>query len=434
MSMIDGLILAGGPGERRIAQIEGDTILGFQIDRFQAAAGDIFRGRMLARPAGLTAAFIEIGDEQPAFLARPGKLQEGEAILVQVTSAARRGKGASVSARPSLSGSWLVYGPYLRGVALSRHLADSAAGERLRGMLAPLLGDGEGIVLRSAAPQADETELLAELDSLRRQWREIAQHNGPAPAKLLAPGALARLARQEAGLVRLLVDDPALLPEAKACFPAAEYRAGVWRDSGAADCLEQALAREVALPQGGRLIIDETAGATVIDVDGGGLTPESANRAALREIVRQMRLRSMAGHILIDVIPMGGKTAMDSVIDALRALLAGDPVGTQVIGATRLGMLELTRERQQPSLAEWFLRDIEPRRSAASLALEALQAVLREAMHRAAWRPCLVAAPAIIRYLDSRPDLLQETATRLGRPLTLVARDAIEGFEVTDVP
>jgi hypothetical protein len=95
-------------------------------------------------------------------------------------------------------------------------------------------------------------------------------------------------------------------------------------------------------------------------------------------------------------------------------------------------LIELVRPRRQPSLSDSFLAPPEPRRNAASLALEALQAVLAEALQRPAAILTLAAAPEIIRWLDKRPDLLAETRQRLGRGLLLSPRAGMEGFEVTD--
>jgi hypothetical protein len=92
----------------------------------------------------------------------------------------------------------------------------------------------------------------------------------------------------------------------------------------------------------------------------------------------------------------------------------------------------LVRPRRQASLSDIFMAPAEPRRNAASLALEALQAVLAEAEASPHRRLALLAAPAVLHYLNSRPDLLAACAERLGRPLTVTSRDDCPGFEVSD--
>jgi len=430
MSSCDGLILSGGPGEKLIALRSGDAIIGFVVDRGAVAAGDLVLGRIGSRSAGLDAAFVDIGDDQPGFLPRPGGLREGAQALLEVTAPARRGKGAALSARPSLSGHWLVFEPARRDLRLSRQITN----ETTRARLNALLPKDSGITVRSAAIAADDATLLAEFDQLRADWQTLTQRATTlrAPARLITLPALDRILRDEPGVTELLVDQPSLLPEAHRAFKAAQWRQDVWQSSGAADAFESALSRQV--PAGdGHLIIDETAGATVIDIDGGGQTPEQANNSALPEIARQMRLRALAGHILIDVIPMQGKTALPAWIAELGRLLDRDPTPTQIIGATRLGMVELTRERRQPSLAELFLAPPYSPRTAQSLAFEALRAVQAAALRENSGLSLLV-APAVLRHLESRPDLLAEIATHLGRTLTVTARPDIEGFEVISAP
>ena len=235
-----------------------------------------------------------------------------------------------------------------------------------------------------------------------------------------APQRRSALDRIEFEIAEVLVADPSLLPEARARYRQARLQADSWP----ADAFDAALARETPLPNGGRLIFDETAGAVVIDIDGGAMAPAEANKLALAEIARQVRLRSIAGHILIDAIPAKNKSAL---VKTAQAILSDDL--TQIVGITKLGMLEVIRERRQPSLSEWFLRPAEPRRTVDSLALEALRA----AVHHPSLAPlALLAAPDIIHYLQSRPDLLAETETRLGRKLALRARDG-DGFEIGEI-
>ncbi len=433
MGAVDRLILTGGPGERRIALLNGDEVVDLLIDRFTPRAGDLFLGRVLARPSGLAAAFIEIGDEQPGFLGQSTKAQEGDTILVQILTAARRHKGASVSARPTLAGHWLAYDPFRPGVTLSRRV-DGEARDTLRAALLPLLREGEGVVARSQAPSASPAELAAELTDLRQRWAALQRQVATLkpPARLHAPTALERALQQYPEIETVETDQSALLAEARAAFPAARLVRGCWEDSGAAETLEQSLERRVLLSGGGALVIDETEALTVIDIDGGARKPIEANRAALPEIARQMRLRGLAGHLLIDIIPPCSKAEMTDLLQTLEKLFAGDPTTTQVIGATRLGLIELTRERRRPSLSELFLADPGPVRDAPALGLEALAAAIRAVEHDPALHPLLTASPPVIHWLQSRPDLLAETQTRLGRPLALAAKDGMAGFTLTE--
>src|SRR5579859_7388465 len=258
MAAPDTLILAGGPGERRIALLADDEVLSFVIDRGDPAVGDVFLGRVLARPAGGGATFVDIGAALPGYLPRSGDWHEGQALAVQVTAEARLDKGAVLTHR--------------------------------------------------VAPES-----LPDMAALKP------------PAKLIVPGRLARLLADLPALRQLLVDDPSLLPEARKLFPIAELQRGAWRDSGAADALDLALGRVVPLAGSARLIIDEAAGATIIDVDAGGLDRDTTNRLAMREIARQVRLRNIGGQIVIDPIPGDGSGYLLGLVDQLKSHLAADP-------------------------------------------------------------------------------------------------------------
>jgi ribonuclease E/ribonuclease G len=256
----------------------------------------------------------------------------------------------------------------------------------------------------------------------------------PAGSAPFRSGGLGRTLQREKAISRLLVDQPALLAEAKRLFPGAQLQRGVWRDCGAADALEFALSRAVALPEGGRVIFDQAAAATLIDIDAGGLDRDEANRLAMGEIARQLRLRNIAGQILIDAIPGDSPKSIQQAVEALKRHLAADPIKCDLLGVTKMRMIELVRPRRRPSLSDYFLSPPQPKRNAAGLALEALQAVLAEAEAAPHRRLSLLAPPAVTHYLNSRPELLAECAERLGRPLPVAARSDLEGFAIVDQP
>jgi hypothetical protein len=210
-------------------------------------------------------------------------------------------------------------------------------------------------------------------------------------------------------------------------FPHAEFRADAFALYDTAERFAEALERRVPLRGGGALIIETTAAVTVIDIDSGPGKPMEANLAAMPEIARQIRLRGLAGHIVIDVIPQRDKRAVRQMADDLRLAVAGDPTPTQVVGVTPGGLIELRRDRRRASLAEYMLCDQPPRLSADAIGLKGLRALLREAEQRPGVPLVLSAAPEVIAALRSRPAALDETARRLGRPPSL-REDADETF------
>jgi len=107
----------------------------------------------------------------------------------------------------------------------------------------------------------------------------------------------------------------------------------------------------VALPGGGNLVIEPTEALVAIDVNGGeAANPLAVNLQAVREIARRIRLRNMAGIIVIDALKMKNRTDKAKVLNALDKAVANDPAGVQVFGLTKLGLIELTRSRRGPSL------------------------------------------------------------------------------------
>jgi Ribonuclease G/E len=168
----------------------------------------------------------------------------------------------------------------------------------------------------------------------------------------------------------------------------------------------------VHLPGGGRLIVSPLPALTAVDVDSGSDTPAEANRAALPEFARQLRLRDLAGPILLDVA--GLSTRQRAALEApLRAALGGDPLA-RYLGLGPLGLFEMTRTRVHPPLHE-VLAD---RALARGLAL--LRRAAREAAAAPARRLALHAPRAVLEALRALPGALDEFAAGAGRPIALV--------------
>ena len=386
-------MIAAGPGEWRAAWLEDGTTVELHIERGDIRpAGSIHLGRVVRLVAGLDAALVEIGDERPGFLpvrtGTPADLNEGARILVQIHREAQRDKGARLSTR-----------------------------------LQPRRGQGDPVRL---------AELAAGLDP---------------PAQLdPVPGFAAALALRLPGDPdRILADAPAMLRELRATFPAADI-AHRMREDWPVDLdalFDAALAPTLALPGGGSLHIEEARAAVLIDVDTG--TPEagSAERAALRvnlaaaaAIARQLRLRQLAGGIVIDFAALEGRRPRERVRQAMEAALAGDPAMPQILGWSRLGHLEVVRPRRVRPLSEAMLEPQSTRKSAAALAFEALRTLAREARaHPAAnWR--LVVAPAVAAALSGPAAAgLRALETRLGRRVAVaVAPDRdVRPFDIEPV-
>jgi Rne/Rng family ribonuclease len=305
------------------------------------------------------------------------------------------------------------------------------------------VGDTTGLGLRlrdpaaSAPPLADMIEAAA---SLRARWQALstqaAECRPPCRLDRQVGFAAALAARLPGRPHSVLADDPAAIPELRALFAdvpvALAGPAATPIDIAAA--IDAALHPEVALAGGGTLHIAETRAAVLIDVDSG--TPErgtqhetglAANRAAVREIARQLRLRNLGGAIVVDFVGLDGRGWRESVRAALVAALAGDPARPVALGWTRLGHFELTRPRRGRPLSETLLDPgLETplgaafRKSALTIAHEALAALLREARARPAanWQLRVPPSVAASFAADAAP-ARRALEERLGRAIAL---------------
>jgi ribonuclease G len=471
------LLISVSPGEARAALREDGRVVELQIERARSGPqpGDIYLARVSKLLPGANAAFLDIGDGAEAFLsgadardkvAPGGKapkaadsnditrlVTEGERLIVQITQAPRGDKSAKVSTRLALAGHRLVFLPGGSAVTVSRRVTDP--GERARlAAIGEAFAEGleGGLILRSAAEGAAPDALKAEAVTLARRWRDILQ----AAEAAAGPCALDREAsplrrilrdRAAAGIGRVLLDRRTALAEAKAYLdehePALARRLAseeaetpLFEAEGIEAEIEAALGPHVPLPDGGALTIETTHALTAIDVDSGGRAGGDRDRVALEtnlaaaaEAARQLRLRNIAGLIVIDFVNMRRREHRPRVLQALRDALARDPVAAEAGGFTRFGLVELVRRRERPSLAEIMTEptsDGGRALSAETVALMALRALLAAArQHRG--RPLKLRAHREVAAALGGPvaEAYAETREALGLDIAVVADDTL---------
>ena len=383
------LWISPGPGEWRAAWVENGEAVELYVERGDTKPpGSIHLGRVVRLVTGLDAVLVDIGDERPALLQRrdaaEGDLTEGARVLAQVRREA-----------------WAAKAPLLTG--------------------------------KITAP---DLPALAKHAVLLEPPAQIFPASGFAAALRL---------RLPATPERIGSGDTAILAELRGAFPGAEIAhqpASDWSlDLDAV--FEAALAPSVAIRDGGSIHIEETRTATMIDVDTGmpdGRTAERAalavNRAAAALIARQLRLRNLAGPIVVDFVGLAGRVGRrdhrERVRQALAAAVDGDPAKPEVLGWTRLGHFELVRPRRGRSLGDAMLAPGNPGKSPPTLAYEALRRLQLEARTRPAanWR--LVVAPAIERALRGpAAAALKALEARLGRQIAIVPGPDHDGFDIS---
>jgi len=301
--------------------------------------------------------------------------------------------------------------------ALDAAFLDLGTGERpgfLPGALARGLSEGMALAVQVRADARDGKgpRLSAELRHCPDGVVADPVTAKP-PCLLWRPHVLERVLALHPGVVRVVVDDAVAQAEARRLFPVVERRPLPEVD----EVVEEALAPVVILVSGGRLVIEATAALTAMDVDSGGGRPAEANREAVAAVARQIRLRGIGGQITVDFVS-GPKGTPYKLAAALKRAVADDPVPTHVFGVTPLGMVELTRERRGPALAELLCRRSSAL-TAETVALAALRRVLAEAAARPGAALALVTAPEVAAWLSRRGEAVTETERRLGRGLVV---------------
>jgi len=390
-------VVISGSGERlSMAILDHGRLVEWRCEgeQTEAAVGDIFVGRVADVLPAIQSAFVQIGTGRNAYLyvddvrdtsrttaskmSISERVREGEKHLVQVIKEGSEHKAPKITTKLSLQGRYLVLLPVESGISISKKIADPLKRQRIQELLVPMLAVDEGVIVRTEAFEADEQRLITELDYLRRRWQQIreqASQQSEVGRVRLNTDWLESTLREivTSDVAQIWVEDSTAYQKVKEVLAivAPEGLAGLqwYREKeplfahfGIDTQLQQAVQREVKLPSGGFLIFDKTEAMTVIDVNTGAFTGKGGqqreqvvtqtNLEAAAQIALQLRLREIGGIIVIDFIDMKEEANKERLLATLKRVLAQDPVPTTVLGMTALGLVEMTRKRVRPSLAE----------------------------------------------------------------------------------
>jgi ribonuclease E/ribonuclease G len=381
-SSIEILIDRSGPLTRAAVVEDGRlTDLHFDSTERPSRLGEIVLGRVDRIVTALNGAFVDIGGATGLLnnadlrtsaptsrkAARAGtSLRTGQAVLVQVKSEPGGGKGPSLTMDTTLPGRFLVMTPFKPGISISRRLAQGDARGRLSQTISEITGGlGGGWIVRGAALGIDSEILAAEAESLAVAWRGIEARVTSAPPLTLQAGhsAAIRAIIENGGrsISSILVAERAIRDELVAwgsdLAPLIQVEPEALFDRHDIEGeLLRLMDRQVPLPGGGGLVIDRTEALTVVDVNGGERpNPLGTNLDAVTEIARQLRLRNIGGIVIVDFINMASRGDAERVLDALGKATADDPASVNVYGMSKLGLVELTRARRGPPLADHLL-------------------------------------------------------------------------------
>ncbi|MEC1742068.1 Rne/Rng family ribonuclease [Schinkia azotoformans] len=381
--------------EKRAALVENDQIVELFVESAEAETivGNIYKGRIEKVTPGMQAAFVNIGLERNGFLQidqlanyKPldpnekrkvsisNLLHEGQEVVVQVTKDSFGEKGPRLKTLLELSGRFLVYMPNDPQIAVSKKM-DEAEREVWRRFGQALCNENEGLIFQTACAQKAPEVVQKEIEYLKKCWSEItkAQSTKKTPSLLYKNADLIEFIVQD-----LIGDEPTeIIVDDGTVFRALKERISIYDDAaaeinhfmnkedifsyfGIEQEIERSLNPFVELENGISLMIEQTEAMTVIDVNSGKFTGKhhaketilNTNELAALEIARQLRLRNIGGIIIIDFINMESQKDREFIKNKLNAALRTDRNYTKVYGFTQLGLLEMTRKKEQKSLLE----------------------------------------------------------------------------------
>ena len=473
------LINATQAEELRVAIVDGQNLYDIDIEQpsKEQKKSNIYKGRIVRLEPSLEAAFVEYGGERHGFLplkeisrdyfvpgVDPNKaglkefLREGQEVVVQVDKEERGNKGAALTTFISLAGRYMVLmpnSPTAGGV--SRRVEGDDRQALKEAMDALTIPDDMGVIIRTAGVGRAADELQWDLDYLLQVWKSItdAALAKPSPFLIYQESRLIIRALRDylrADIGEILVDTREMYDEARdfmqSVMPQNLRKLKFYEDPTPLfnryqieSQIEGAYERQVRLPSGGSIVVDQTEALTAIDVNSARATKGSdieetafnTNLEAADEVARQMRLRDLGGLVVIDFIDMSSGKHQRLVEERLQNALKQDRARVQIGRISRFGLLEMSRQRLRPSLGE-SSQIVCPRceghgrmRSVESLSLSILRLAEEHAMKENTGQVLVQAPPEIANYLlNEKRRALVEIETRHDAPVVVVADDQLE--------
>ncbi len=414
------LIINSEPLEKRVALLVDGVLEKFEIERESdnRMVGGIYKGKIKNLDPGLKAAFVDIGYSKNAFLHYwdmlpaaadssvevvrvnkrknapprpaeptvkdiPGLYPPGSEIVIQVTKGPIGTKGPRTTTNLALPGRYLVLMPFSDQCGISRKIEDPKERARLKQMLQELtIPEGMGVIVRTAGEGKKTRYFVRDLHIMLKKWEEIQRkmQSDRAPACLYQePDLVERTVRDflTEEVDRVLIDDEEGHKHTQDLVAQISKRSrskiALYKDNipiferfNIERQIEQTFQRKVALPSGGEIIIDETEALIAIDVNTGSHKNRggdeknviyAVNLEAAVEAARQIRLRNLGGLIILDFIDMKERRHRNGVYDKMVEAMSTDKAKNHILPISQLGILQMTRQRQQESLSSNLYTD-----------------------------------------------------------------------------
>ena len=505
------LIINSEPLETRVGQLVDGILDKFDIERRHSAqriVGGIFKGKIKNLDPGLKAAFVDIGMPKNAFLhywdiqpqdadssvevvrvnrsnkKKPKKIPIkeipnhypiGTDIVIQITKGPIGTKGPRSTTNLSLPGRFIVLMPYSDQCGISRKIEDAKERARLKKIIRDLtIPEGMGIIVRTAGEGKKARYFVRDLYILLKTWEKIQRKidSVKAPSCLYKEPDLAERTVRDfltEEIDRVLVDnteDHINIRETVAQISKrSTNKIQLYEDSipiferyNIEKQIEQTFQRQVPLPSGGAIVIEETEALIAIDVNTGSHknkgnendTIFQVNCEAADEVARQIRLRNIGGLIIIDFIDMKQRRHRNAILTRMRNAMALDKAKTHILPISPLGIMQMTRQRMQESVSSGLYTDCPYCRgkgivkSATTVSVELqrkLSGIVRRARNRSpdlekAIKLRILVNPSIIERLrEEDADLLISLEKDYNAQLTFRADPQfhVENYRVIDV-
>lgn len=383
-----------------VTENEKITEFNFEKRENKIVVGNIYKGRVEKVLPGMNAAFVDCGLSKNCYLCADEHLAErdkydiesdlsvpvlpelhaGDEILVQVVKLPVGKKGAKVTSHITIVGKSIIYMPDTPFIGVSRKISDGELRKNLIYSAQKLISEGEGLVLRTAAPYASRRQLEEEYAYLKNLYEGISAAAPAAPVGQLMYADFAlpiRVLRDtlSSDIDRIVVGSRELakmLENIVSLYPSHSRRPVELHETGRDMMDELGLSSQflgitsprVDLENGAYLVIEHTEALTVIDVNTGHFTGDDnleqtvylTNILAAREIARQVRLRNIGGIIVVDFIDMQETAHKNAIVEELDTALKGDKVKCSVSPMSRLGLVEFTRKRTGVSIYSMMVK------------------------------------------------------------------------------
>lgn len=410
------LVINVTPTEISIALCEDKVLVELNKEQSQTgfSVGDIYLGKVRKIMPGLNAAFVNIGHEKDAFIhyldlgsqflslervvnsRQPGKrgvkvesmklepniekdgklenyLQVGQTIMVQVAKEAISTKGPRLTADISLAGRNVVLVPFSSKIFLSQKIRSNETKKRLRRIAAGVLPNNFGVIIRTAAANAQDADIEQDILSLVDRWNEAVGNirKSQAPALLMSEMSRANTIIRDSlnsTFSQITVDDEKMYREIKNYIKVIDpqlekivklYKGTVpiFDNFDISKQIKSLFAKYVSLKRGAYLIIEHTEAMNVIDVNSGNRTRAEENQeetamtvnlAAAKEIARQLRLRDLGGIVIVDFIDMHKVQNRQALFNEMTKLMATDKAKHTILPLSKFGLMQITRQRVRP--------------------------------------------------------------------------------------